>query len=189
MRLSEKLARSDEKSVQITLRVKAAVAEQLRADVKGTDSSFNELAGRLLDTAVTLPAWTTTAVSFISGLRHQAFSLIAGELERRIRGVADEANLRIEDPSVALRRPNPLEVHDLEMDGVDLILHCGGSVFVDCTDRPEGLLTEFNASFRLHVAAVPSSPADPNPTALRLGPVNTSGLKLTELNTAFKDAL
>ena len=99
MRLSEKLAKTDSRTTQLTLRVKTSVAAQLKKDAEGSDVSVNELASRLLETALELPSWTDEAIALVNLHLREAARPIQQAALQRLREAARNVGV---DPELAV---------------------------------------------------------------------------------------
>lgn len=174
MRLAEKLARTDDKIVQMTLRIKNSVAEQLKADVEETERSVNELAAKLIETAIDLPVWIGAAGDFFASLERPAFLLIAEYLAREINsGPEEEVHIvPVTAAGLGVLSPTPLKVFDLTPNGEDLIVDFHGEIWTDIVDDPhQAFVMSFAARFNLHVPLLLPDLADAQDSMLRLKPM------------------
>lgn len=126
MRLSEKLAKTDSRTTQLTLRVKTSVAAQLKKDAEGSDVSVNELASRLLETALELPSWTDEAIALVNLHLREAARPIQQAALQRLREAARNVGVDPEliDPEGIVAPPSIVALEFLT--GVGPILQVEG---------------------------------------------------------------
>lgn len=126
MRLSEKLAKADSKTTQLTLRVKTSVAAQLKKDADGSEVSVNELASRLLETALELPSWTDDAIALVELHLREAAKPIRDAALQRLREAARNLGVAAEliDPEGIVGPPSIVALEFLP--GVGPILQVKG---------------------------------------------------------------
>lgn len=151
MRLSEKLAKADTKTTQLTLRVKTNVAAQLKKDADGSDVSVNELASRLLETALELPSWTDEAITLVNLHLREAAKPIQEAALQQLREAARNLGVAPDliDPEGIVVPPSIVALEFLP--GVGPILQVKGPLWTPLPDHKTFKALEGNYSASISI--------------------------------------